>query len=161
MAASSQEQHTDQMIQQLRDCSFFAELLTYFLDKCEVKQIELARLLYVEAAAVHNWRTNKRLPDFPMAYRIAHGLGLKSHQTELLIDGWQVTRMARELIPCVEDAIQDQSDQLATRLEKDFARRLAKIQSRFEAEQRWAALVSKRDADDEETWDPEIWLYTP
>lgn len=152
-------QTTDNFIAELKAYALFADTLATCLRQMGVRQVHLARRMYVEAATVHNWRTNKRLPDRVMVYKIGQSLGLTSEHRTVLSEAWRVTRLARELIPCVEEATRT-GDTLA----------VIALRNNFAAEQRAVELLVRQHINDasrdrvvHETalprFDPEIWVY--
>ena len=155
-----QEQQANHFIDRLTTCAIFAETLAAYLVQTRIRQIHLARRMYVEAATVHNWRTNKRLPDRVMVYKIGKALGLSSEHRKVLNEAWRVTRLARELIPCVEEAVREGDMSAVSSLRKTF-----------DNEQRAVSLLVRRHVQTQHSLpveaeqirpslDPEIWLYT-
>lgn len=92
-------------VAELRQIAVFAEMLEHYLDCKEVRQAHLAQKLFVHPATVHNWRTNKRLPDnLGIVYQMAQVLQLAPLEAENLLQAWRFTRTVRDWIPYIEEA---------------------------------------------------------
>lgn len=149
-----------EFVERLKMCALFAEALSLCLASAGVRPIELSRRLYVEPATVHNWRKDKRLPDAVMVLRVANALGLDSDQQQMLVDAWRVTRRARELVPCVEEARQCRDVVTVLALKEEFSKQLASVQRRIQSV-KWDRLYAMSDgAAQSSDLDPEIWLYS-
>ncbi|MEM7128190.1 MAG: hypothetical protein AAF702_17795 [Chloroflexota bacterium] len=164
LEAHSQDNKQDTLagkfLKQLKTCGLFGEILSLYLEYTGVRQIELSQRLYVEAATVHNWRKDKRLPDAPMVLRISAALGLTSVQQKTLIDAWRVTRRARELVPCVEEVSKSRDVVTLLSLKAEFSTQLASVRRQIQSA-KWSKMYTKTDdAVSYSGLDPDIWLYS-
>lgn len=93
---------------QLKSYALFAEVLKFYLRKQELLPTHLAERLFVEPATVSNWRKNKRLPDnLALIHQMAVALDLLPPEQENLVVAWCTTRLVRDLIPFLEEAIRN------------------------------------------------------
>lgn len=162
MQSSTNYNHdrASKFLAQLEQCALFADALILCLHGAKLRQIELAQRLFVEAATVHNWRTNKRLPDAAMVLRIAAALGLESKQQQMLVDTWRVTRRARELIHCVEETKRSSDMVTLLTLEAEYTNQLAQAKRQLQAAKWRGVQAEAGSAERMHDLDPEIWLYS-
>lgn len=151
--------HEAKFLAKLNQCALFAETLSLCLERTGLRQINLAQRLFVEPATVHNWRTNKRLPDAVMVQRISAALGLSSPQQQMVSDAWRVTRRARELVPCVEEAGQTKNVAMVLALEEEFNKQLAQAKQQIQAT-KWDFLQKTVERSQRYDLDPDIWMYS-
>ena len=93
-------------MQELRHYALFAEMLDYYLNKQGILPAHLAAQIFVEPAAISQWRKNKRLPEsLALIHKIACALALSPPEHENLAVAWCNTRQVRDLIPYLEEAL--------------------------------------------------------
>ena len=140
---------------------FFAELLNLYLEQGKVRPVDLARQLSVEAATVHNWRTNKRLPDLAMVYQMGATLGLSGKTTARLIGAWRVTRSARDFIPYLEEAMRMNDLKAVRSIQTNFASEIDAIRDLIRIQtEKLQRPKSSGVAPSDPQLDPDVWLYS-
>lgn len=98
--------YAEHFITQLKTYALFAEMLEYYLCRQQLLAAQLAERLHVEAATVSNWRKNKRLPDnLGLIHQMSVALALSLPEKENLVVAWCNSRMVRDLIPYLQEAM--------------------------------------------------------
>jgi len=98
--------YAEHFISQLKQYALFAEMLEHYLCRQQILAVQLAERLHVEAATISNWRKNKRLPDnLGLIHQMSVALALSPSEQENLVVAWCNTRMVRDLVPYVEEAM--------------------------------------------------------
>jgi len=98
--------YAEHFIDQLKTYALFAEMLEYYLCRQQLLAAQLAERLHVEAATVSNWRKNKRLPDnLGLIHQMSVALALSLPEKENLVVAWCNSRMVRDLIPYLQEAM--------------------------------------------------------
>jgi hypothetical protein len=93
-------------LEALKAYRLFAELLDYYLCKQEILPVQLAKRIFVEPATVSHWRKNRRLPEnLAILHQVTLALDLSAPERENLVVAWCNTRLVRDLIPYIAEAM--------------------------------------------------------
>lgn len=103
---STPHPQAERLLEKLRCYALFAELFDYYLAKQELLQSHLAERIFVEPATISHWRKNRRMPEnLGILHRVNLALNLSPPEQENLVVAWCNTKMVRDLIPYIEEAI--------------------------------------------------------
>ena len=92
----------------LEHSNSWAEMLTYFVHKSELKQYQIAAQIHVSPSTLNQWMSGRRFPDSSVLIGLGQALNLSAPQTEIFMSAWAETYRIQGLKPLLELALQEQ-----------------------------------------------------
>ena len=91
----------------LEHSNSWAEMLTYFVHKSELKQYQIAAQIHVSPSTLNQWMSGRRFPDSSVLKDLYQVLNLSDAQTEIFMKTWNRTDRLQRLKPLLERALQE------------------------------------------------------